>query len=192
MKRYIKTLLCCLLFTSCMAQNSVNKFNILLEKIYENQLAYYNNKIADQDNYTSIINFAKQERSNIILRLKDVIQSDSFVLLEGFSSGWGDFTGLIWNSKVVYSYRRSSTDKRFNIVKVKIKNQNLKKVTGIDPYIFDRIKQWDVNYINSLKNKIGAKVSDGYNFMATKVTYIRLEREPKIETIGFEQFINEE
>ena len=164
----------------------------MLEQVYKDQLSYYNNKIEDKDNYVSIINFAKQERNKVIQRAKSVIQSENFIILEGFNPAWGNFVGLIWNDETAYSYRQSSADKRFTFVKVNLKHNDTKKVTGIDSYLFDKVNNWDTNYINTLKSKIGMSVLDGYNFMATKVTSNQNEKVPKIETIAFEQFIDEQ
>lgn len=188
--RNINLILFCLLFSSCKVQNTENRSDALLSKIYNNQLEYFNTNIVDKDNYVSIINFSKQERNKIINQTKGIINSDSFYILEGFSPSWGNFIGLVWNKEIAYSYKRSSTDIAFNVTKVNLNDKKIKK-TGIDFHIIDRINHWDVAYINGLKRKIGMGVSDGYNFIATKVMNAKQGRNPVIETISFEQFTEE-
>lgn len=191
MKAHFNITLVFLLFSSCTAQNNSNKSKKLLEKIYEDQLTYYNTKIVKKDDYISIINFAKQERETVIKKTDNLIESDSFIILEGFSSGWGNFIGLIWNDKVAYSYRRSSTDKKIRVTRMELKDPLFSNKAGIDQHVIDKINKWDIPYINDLKNKIGMSVSDGYYFIATKVSN-ESGKQAKVETIGFEQFIKED
>ena len=190
MKRYLNIVLLCMTLSSCMAQNRFNKSNLLLEKVYENQLVYYNQKIDDKDNYISILNFAKQGRNQIANKASNMIESGDFIVMEGFSPGWGKFVGLIWSDKVAYAYRKLPSKKLY-ITKVNLKTDDIKKATGIEPYILDKVKRWDINYISGLKGKIGMRVLDGYNFIATKVTHSEVEKDSKIETIAFEQFVDE-
>lgn len=188
MKKYFSGVIFCLFLTSCLAQNRSSNSSLLVNQIYESQLAYYNANIADKDNYSSIINFAKTERSTLFKRIGSVVQSDSFIILEGFSPGWGNFVGLVWNRELAYSYKKLSTDKKLHITKTNLSGNNVKHNTGIDPFIIKKISEWDVNYIRNIKNKIGMGVSDGHYFIATKVTKGKTDHDYIIENIAFEQF----
>lgn len=189
MKKYFCGVILCVLLASCLAQNRSNDTSVLVNQIYESQLAYYNTSIVDKDNYVSIINFAKIERSAIFKRIGSVVQSDSFIILEGFSPGWGSFVGLAWNGETAYSYKKSSTDKKLSITKTSLNGNNVKYTTGIDPFIIKKISEWDINYIRNIKNKIGMGVSDGHYFIATKVEKGKTDHDYIIENIAFEQFV---
>ncbi|MBB6236397.1 hypothetical protein HDC90_001009 [Pedobacter sp. AK013] len=191
MKFFFNVIFCSLFFSACLAQHKLESPGTLLNLVYRNQLAYYNTKIEDKDNYVSIINFAGKERIKITQPAKTLIKSGNFTILEGFSPAWGNFVGLIWSGKNALLYKRTSIDKRFILKKINLNSNVIKKLTGIDLYLFNKINSWDVSYINALKSKIGMSVPDGYNFIATKVTTNQGEKKSKIETIAFEQFIDE-
>ena len=188
MKKYFSCVTVCLFLTSCLVQNRSKDTSLLANEIYESQLAYYNANIANKDNYLSIINFAKTGRSTLFKRIGSVVQSDCFIILEGFSPGWGNFVGLAWNSETAYAYKRLSTDKKLNITKANLGGNNVSHSTSIDPFLIKKISEWDVNYIRNINNKIGMGVSDGHYFIATKVTKGKTDNDYIIESIAFEQF----
>lgn len=189
MKKYFSGIIFCLFLSSCLAQNRSINTSLLVNQLYESQLAYYNTSIGDKDNYLSIINFAKTERSTLFKKIGRLVQSDSFIILEGFSPGWGSFVGLAWNREIAYSYKKLSTDKKLNITKMNLNGNNVKHNTGIDPFLIKKISEWDINYIRNIKNKIGMGVSDGHYFIATKVTKGKTDHDYIIENIAFEQFV---
>lgn len=190
MNKNFGSILIYLLLSSCLVQNQYNETDFLLNDIYIDQLEIYNKiKIADKENYSSIIDFGKRERFKVFKQIKQVTKSESFYILEGFKPGWGEFIGLAWNNKVAFSYRRSSISSKLKITKTNINVKDLKKDIGIDKFVIDKITDWDINYINSLNGEIGVSVSDGFYFIATKVVAtMHQSKKHKIETIAFEEF----
>lgn len=189
MKRYtIALIIFCFFLSSCVAQKTSTNFDQILEEVYKSQVDTYNN-ISGKENYKSIVNFGKQERLNVFKPIKSLLESDDFFILEGFKPAWGEFVGLIWNKKSAYSYRRSSKNRKLEIKKITLPNNDFRNFSDIDYFIIKKVIDWDVNYIHNLKNSIGMGVSDGYYFMATRVYLNNLDPNiKKVETIAFEQF----
>lgn len=188
MRFYFKIIVLCSILSSCLAQRPSSTTPVLNE-IYVNQLAIYN-RIENKGNYASIISFAKGERFKVFKQIKGVIRPDNFNVLEGYSPGWGTFVGLIWNNKVAFSYKRSSIDHKLTVVKTTLSEVDLKRHLGIDLFIVEKINDWDLNYIKNTGKAVGMGVSDGFYFLATKVSTdtSQLGQNPKIESFAFEQF----
>ncbi len=95
---YFLVLISCFCFTSCKSQERV----AVLDEIRDRQKSYYDNEIKDKENYSSVISFASQVEKSLTKKASDILQSKSFVILEGFSPGGGNFQGLIWNDHEDY------------------------------------------------------------------------------------------
>lgn len=188
MKGLITIITFCSFISTSFAQNSIDSDATLLKDVYRSQFSTYNT-ILDQDNYKSILNFGKQERSLVFKQFKGIRPSRGFIILEVFKPAWGNFVGVVWNCEVAYSYKRSSISKKLEIIKTDLHRKDFEDIAGIDSFIINKVAQWDVNFIKNTKNKIGAGVSDGYYFMATRIYPIKNSKENyKVETIAFDEF----
>lgn len=175
-----------LLTVSCKAP-SYHGDNNLMKQIYRNQKNYYNTKLtSDKNDYISFINFGRKRREILYKKYDIDLSKQSLIVLEGFSPGWGNFSGLLISGKGNYNYRRNDE----GIQKMELININSNDIaykTGISKNIIDKVSAWDTSYIYGKRKQLGARVNDGFVFMATRVQYIE-GNHTKIETITFKEW----
>lgn len=161
--------------------------NSLMKQVYQNQKAYYDLRISDKKDYSSIISFGSKGREE--LYRKNGVQLSGLhdcIVLEGFNPGWGNYRGLLITNKGSYVYSNNATGK-WNMEVIDIDNDDIEKKSGIARNIIDKVRSWDTLYINRQRKQLGASVADGFVFMATSVRYID-SHNTKIETIAFKEF----
>jgi hypothetical protein len=162
--------------------------NSLLKQVYRNQKSYYDKSISDQIDYKSIVNFGSKGRDELYRKNGiQVSRLQNSIILEGFNPGWGNYRGLLITNNISYAYRKSTTG-NWHIELVNINSDDVKERVGITRNIIDKVSAWDTSYINDRKKQLGARVTDGFVFMATRVQYID-SHTTKIETIAFDEFV---
>ncbi|MDR6569835.1 hypothetical protein [Chitinophaga ginsengisegetis] len=161
--------------------------NSLMKQVYQNQKSYYDIKISSKKDYISIINFGSKGREE--LYKKNGIQLSGlrdYIVLEGFNPGWGNYRGLLISDKGSYTYRNNATGK-WDMELINIDSDDVEKKAGIERNIIDKVRLWDTLYINNQRKQLGAYVTDGFVFMATRVQYVD-SHNTKIETMAFNEF----
>ncbi|WP_298740046.1 hypothetical protein [uncultured Chitinophaga sp.] len=158
-----------------------------MKLVYRNHKSFFNKYLSDKPDYTNIINFGSKRRAK--LYEKNGIypaKMKEFIILEGFSSGWGYYRGLLISDGTSYFYS-NSTSGNWNLQPITL-DSNIEKKTGIRKTLIDKVRSWDTIYIDEQRKQLGAFVSDGFVFMATKVKYD--DGHPlQIETIAFDEFV---
>lgn len=159
----------------------------LMKLVYQNQKSYYKKRLNDKPDYSSIINFGGKGRTKLYKKFGiPTNQTKDLIILEGFSSGWGHYRGLLISDGTSYSYS-NSTIGEWDFRPIKL-DSNIEKETGIKKNIIDKVRSWDTIYINDQRKRLGASLSDGFVFMATKVKFYG-NRNTQIETIAFDEFV---
>jgi len=170
---------------SCKLPITDNK-NDLMKLVYQNQKSYYNKRLSDKPDYTNIINFGSKGRAKLYEKNGiHPVQMKDFIILEGFSSGWGYYRGLLISDDTSYFYSNSTTGK-WDLRPINLDN-DIEKETGIRKNVIDKVRSWDTIYINHQKKQLGSSVSDGFVFIATKVKFYD-NHNTQIETIAFDEF----
>jgi hypothetical protein len=158
----------------------------LMKLVYKDQKLYYDRYIGDNPDYNSIVSFGSKGRNELYQKhgVQPSLLKD-FIILEGFSSGWGDYRGLLMSDRESYFYRNNASDKwELRLVRL---DSDIEKETGIKKVVIDRVRSWDTLYINNRKKQLGSSVLDGFVFIATKVKN-DAGHNPQIETIAFDEF----
>lgn len=158
----------------------------LMQLVYQNQKSYYEKNISDKADYSSIITFGSKGRSDLYKKHGvRPSQLKGFIILEGFSSGLGNYQGLLMSNGKSYFYRNNlSGEWELRLISL---DSDIERETGFKKFVIDKARSWDTIYINDRKKQLGSSVSDGFVFMATKVKYDN-GRPPQIETIAFDEF----
>ncbi len=159
----------------------------LLTKVYANQKLYLDTSIRNTSDFVGIINFGKKGRFDLYGQ-NSVIPSkfDTCIILEGIANGWGKYVGLFIGHDRVFFYK-NKPHSSWECAWINIGDKESEAMTGLSERVIDKIRDWDIGYINSLKNKIGAYVYDGFSFIATRVINSK-SNHPVIESISFYEF----
>lgn len=189
----MRILIVCILSTfvigvSCKTPSSSYQSS-LMKRIYQNQKTCYNNiSVNEKGDYTSIINFGSKGRIEFYKKNEvPVTELKDFIILEGFSPGWGSYQGALISPQKSYAYKNSSSG-TWHMELINSNNtDDIVSTLGIDKFIIDKVKIWDTVYINNKKKEIGGHVRDGFAFMATRIQFID-DHHQKIETISFSEF----
>ncbi|MVT12282.1 hypothetical protein [Chitinophaga tropicalis] len=175
-----------LLGVSCKRPINDSK-NDLMKLVYQNQKSYYNKSLSDKPDYINIINFGSKGRAKLYKKNGiQPVQIKDFIILEGFSSGWGYYRGLLISDDTSYFYSNGTTGK-WDFQPIEL-DSNIEKETGIRKDIIDKVRSWDTMHINDKKKQLGSLVSDGFVFIATKVKF-NGSHDTQIETIAFDEFV---
>lgn len=174
-----------MLMTSCKIKQAGRDEDILTA-VYKNQKFHYDQKMINKDEYKSIIDFSAKRRREIYRRNNIKLTSQDFIILEGYSVGWGKYLGVLISNSGSYTYTTDSSG-NYAVEPVNIESKDIETLTGIRRIIIDKIKSWDTLYINEEEKKMGNYVQDGYVFMATRVEHINTHK-VEIKTISFIEF----
>jgi hypothetical protein len=160
----------------------------VLEELFKNQKNYYDHYIGNKPDFKAIIAFASGGRQRLYANQHFSLEKPGiYILLEGFSPSTGHYTGMVLCDDHAVAYRNTaSTGWKFWQIDHN-SNDSLERLTFIGRNIIDKVAHWDTAYINELKRSVGNTVSDGFNFMASRIDN-HIPSALVIHTISFYEF----
>jgi hypothetical protein len=172
--------------TDCNSSKKVQSSKSILASIYNSQKLYYNVTLDMNQDFTGLLAFSSKGRTDLYNKNKvDLGSTDSCIILEGFSPGWGKYIGFLITSSQIWYYTKNGTSEwTFN--KIVFNSPDFEQKTGLSQNLVQTIQSWDTTYINSLKKQVGNIVHDGYSFWANKIENIKSN--PVIYNYTFYQY----
>jgi len=173
-------------FVPSLRSQDVNKK--ILKLISENQKSNYDTALLNGQDFDPLIIFASKGRSKLYKSNNISIgKPGQYILLEGWTPSNGNYSGIIFCDSIAIVYRNSRSV-GWHILKIPISNkESISSFSGISRHVIERVSTWDIDYINHLKKVVGSTVSDGSNFIASKID-ITDKNPPVIQTIYFYEF----
>jgi len=158
----------------------------LLDAVHRSQKVYYDQRIANKADFKPIVDFGGVGRAKLFGRNGFSLRRGvGYILLEGVVNSTGQISGVVFSDKETVVYSHTSKGWRF-IRGGAMGADSIRAVTGIGVSVIERVRVWDVGYIEGLKKVIGSGVSDGFSLMASRIG--GGSNPPVIETIGFYEF----
>ncbi len=159
----------------------------LLDDIYQNQKAYYEQSILNKNDYTNIIESARKWRFNFYRKHSiNLNELGNFIILEGSNQATGYYFGWLLSEKASYFYNNYKPNEGMILIPIDSDSDSIVNKTKTSRTMINLVISWDTATIHAKNNELG-DFSDAPSYMATRVTKAS-DGKVSIETIAFDQF----